>query len=535
MVIGEYLQLLSKMINDNEINKPIFRGQNDDKYPVTSTAARRIKNTLGEDKEVKGILKQSRFIEYHNDLIAKARDNGYNISPKNSKELYDLEILAQVQHFGGATCLVDFTKNFMIALWFATNYKIESQGPNNPEQTNYQETNGKIYILDLDKESDLIGFITPKIIKEKSIEQILKIEITGEEYKTDPIHRQKFWIWKPERINNRIYSQDSIFVFGLSKFENKNADKPLYYELPILAEHKKEIRQELSRYFDINAETIFSDLHGFSNEANSPVQSAAFLENSKDCLSTSELFIRRNNLDLADSYLNQASNCIQENNSKCPRLVDNCQKTQKEKDEHLSNIAYDKARCCMADPNKFHKAIAFYREAFELNRTNYKACRQLIDCYYDIKNYNDALKYAEIYSEKDKAVIFDIIELLILNYDNQDNKVKLEKCISEIKESEDLYTGMGKVLIDFFTLVKEVIYDGNELNYYDEVKKLLSVHCDSYRPYWLYEDIKSWLLEKRVNAGASMNKKINSLLLIIERLEDWQKELVNKEYEKYDF
>lgn len=43
-------------------------------------------------------------------------------------ELSDLEILAEIQHLGGATCLTDFTTNFLIALWFATSPKEDADG-----------------------------------------------------------------------------------------------------------------------------------------------------------------------------------------------------------------------------------------------------------------------------------------------------------------------------------------------------------------------------------------------------------------------
>ena len=34
-------------------------------------------------------------------------------------ELCDLELLADLQHYGAATCLIDFTQSPLTALWFA--------------------------------------------------------------------------------------------------------------------------------------------------------------------------------------------------------------------------------------------------------------------------------------------------------------------------------------------------------------------------------------------------------------------------------
>lgn len=47
---------------------------------------------------------------------------------KYSEEMSDLDILADIQHNGGATCLVDFSKNFLTALWFACSSDFDSDG-----------------------------------------------------------------------------------------------------------------------------------------------------------------------------------------------------------------------------------------------------------------------------------------------------------------------------------------------------------------------------------------------------------------------
>jgi flagellar motor component MotA len=61
-----------------------------------------------------GRIKQNDYIRYHVNLIANARKNGYNKLEADSK-LSDLEVLAEIQHYGGATCLTDFSTNFLVA------------------------------------------------------------------------------------------------------------------------------------------------------------------------------------------------------------------------------------------------------------------------------------------------------------------------------------------------------------------------------------------------------------------------------------
>ena len=66
-----------------------------------------------------------RFLQLNRDLIRDARFRGHD--RRNGRELADLEILAGFQHYGAATCLIDFTYNPLVALWFAC--KPESDNP----------------------------------------------------------------------------------------------------------------------------------------------------------------------------------------------------------------------------------------------------------------------------------------------------------------------------------------------------------------------------------------------------------------------
>ena len=83
----------------------MFRGQSHLDWRLVSSAYRRIGGSTES------------FKKYIQDLIEQTRLKGY--TDKKFQNFSDLQILIELQHFGAATCLVDFTKNFLKALWFA--------------------------------------------------------------------------------------------------------------------------------------------------------------------------------------------------------------------------------------------------------------------------------------------------------------------------------------------------------------------------------------------------------------------------------
>ena len=86
----------------------LFRGVPNAAYRIEASAFRRPKET---DRDFE------KFLQINRVLISDARLQGYD--EKDGRKLKDLEILAEFQHFGAATCLMDFTYNALVALWFA--------------------------------------------------------------------------------------------------------------------------------------------------------------------------------------------------------------------------------------------------------------------------------------------------------------------------------------------------------------------------------------------------------------------------------
>ena len=117
----------------------------------------------------------------------------------------DLEILTELQHHGGKTNLIDFTTDYLIALFFACDGEHEKAGR----------------VVLLKKESD--------------------------DYEVE----------KPPKTINRVESQKSIFVQASEGFVEPDEVVTVPQDL------KQAMLNYLRKHHDISTETIYNDLHGF--------------------------------------------------------------------------------------------------------------------------------------------------------------------------------------------------------------------------------------------------------------------------------
>lgn len=155
----------------------------------------------------------------------------------------DLEVLSDIQHNGGATCLIDFSRNILTSLWFAC-------------QDDMDKT-GFLYILDVQKELKQETLIKVNHDDERPIGTLLN-ELKDKESKNKLPH---FYLWYPKAINNRIVRQDSVFIFGLKTMV---ADDHAIEVIPIHKKAKRKIKNALEQYFNISELTIYNDPIGFA-------------------------------------------------------------------------------------------------------------------------------------------------------------------------------------------------------------------------------------------------------------------------------
>ena len=253
----EYQQTLAEQVEPwGKQAVLIFRGQSDENSTLDSSADRRL------TREAQPLS----LIEYLTKvLIEPARSEGY--AHQQNKELNDLELLAKLQHHGAATCLIDFTANFHIALWFAcaddkTNGKVFVV--NRGDTQNFKEVTperAKKKIAELLQSQPTTQQSTSEVAPERAregITELLQTQPTTQRFISSR-SQPEIYFWKPPANENRIVAQHSCFVFSAQPI------KPgTYKEIAISKEHKQEIRMLLQKYYGIDNQSIFRDFGGFA-------------------------------------------------------------------------------------------------------------------------------------------------------------------------------------------------------------------------------------------------------------------------------
>ena len=214
----------------------LFRGVPNEDYEIEASAYRRPKEAHRDFE---------RFLQINKSLIRDARLQGYD--NRNGQKLEDLEILAEFQHFGAATCLIDFTYNALIALWFAC--QPDSKTPSDAAKI----PNGKVFTV----QNKPPGFreVTPELLKER-IDYFFQHDKDGRS-QYPQLGSKQLYQWQPQQQNNRIIAQQSIFLFGDFQFE---ADA----ECVILEDNKENILTALQQISGITEATLFPDFDGLA-------------------------------------------------------------------------------------------------------------------------------------------------------------------------------------------------------------------------------------------------------------------------------
>lgn len=432
--VAKYLNELNEKSNGK--GNLIFRGVSDKIWRIKSSAAQRLE----------GKNNQFDFIQYHANLIDNARRNHFIKGEYDYEKIHDLEVLAEIQHYGGATCLTDFTTNFLIALWFAS------------IQTKVKEkTDGKIYVIDINSRKNEEILYTYKIEsgQKETIKHILTKPRKYIDFKrnNDP----RIWVWEPTMLNNRIIKQDSVFLFGLSVVD----ESAILCDIEIDKNDKEEIIKELDVFFNISAETIFHDLAGFSsiaNQANAPINDRLLHKHS--CYENGKAYFKTENYDMAEKFFINSIDCYG-TNTKCDRTDSCCERRD------VRELFYWKGICNFQLDNSA-KALIDFNEAIRVESENDKflkgAFRKKLALLYDLKMYDEAIKISEDFlgqfpDEESFDFYYAILELSIIS----NKPMFYDKYLKEIKVNECLTIGNKAILFDYFTSIGEIVFNLNKV------------------------------------------------------------------------
>lgn len=227
--LSEFIEWVNQLGSGNYL----LRGVPNAEYRIQASAYRRPKE---EDRNFE------KFLHINKHLIADARLRGHG--ERDGRELGDLEILAQLQHFGAATCLIDFTRNAQVALYFACLKDLKWEKESYDSE---KSPDGKVYAVHNDPLK--IKKVTPDLLKEKIDHFFPCFQPYGRD--------RQLYRWEPGYQNNRIIAQQSIFVFGTHELDEDEA-------CIIKESCKEDILIALEQVSSINEAMLFPDFDGFA-------------------------------------------------------------------------------------------------------------------------------------------------------------------------------------------------------------------------------------------------------------------------------
>ena len=211
---------IREIVNECGEGKYIFRGENRDYGKVSSKLYR---------EYAAASLVDDHMLESERLTVEEARRH---VRPDAS----DIEVLTELQHYGGKTTLIDFTRNLSVALFFACD--------------GYPDEPGRIILF------DITGLEEKRQVK------------TGKEAGDSGCE-----IISPAGKNPRAVFQGSVFVRAPRGYIEEGE----FREIKIEEDLKQEILSYLEQHHDITRDTVYNDLHGFiRNREDNYVQQAYY-------------------------------------------------------------------------------------------------------------------------------------------------------------------------------------------------------------------------------------------------------------------
>lgn len=475
---------------------------------------------------------RANYVNILRDMIKTAKRH---FPDKYQEEMSDLDILADIQHNGGATCLVDFSKNVLTALWFACNADTDADG----------------FVYCYDVMHDIIVNDCLSYIKDESqpVESLLAQTYRETNICSDVDTR--FCIWEPSSRNNRIIRQDSVFVFGMEKFIVKDHGIEI---IRIDADKKECILLAMEAFFNVSEDTIFNDSIGFAH-ANRKTIPYRKLEISAYTRGFDDM-INGNYEAALEFFKLYESECRKKSTMEeliemhfslavCYKHIKRANKTITYEENAIIEYSQVIKLIRKIFSNKCHEKIALKQDRDYYIRKCTRAYNGIFDMLYETKQYEKAIckcdelicdiesgmlenksdktlpmnkELSPIYCKITKMELLDL--QLMKDYKNMQNYAK-EKIMTYREDAFKVLKGekqekyFDKLLIEYYTLVYQVLVASEEEK--DKFKKDFSrliinmknsfEEAEPYNSYilWNFADIKEAI--KKLDLGGSSFKK----------------------------
>ncbi len=335
--VAEFHERLYELKKDNNL---FYRGQSNAEWQVNCSAFRRLNH-----KSIEPDLATPLVIGYLQSLIDRLKMRGLadEENPKN------LELLAKLQHQGAATGLIDFTRNPLIALWFACNEN--------------KEKDGAVHILSSSQ---------TKEINNQNLEEEIE-DFYNNHGDSNP------WLWEPSARGNRTVAQSSIFVFGVVSIQPNRMDRFL-----VDKDSKTQIIEELQYTYGIDEESLFSDFSGYAvaNSLNKTFDIERSVNYWKEKIDSAN-----NDVEKARAHFHCGVAYYAVKNS--TDAINQFSKTIELKPDYAD--AYYNRGGCYAKKGEYDKAIADYNEAINLKPDYAATYNNRGGCYAEKGEYDKAI------------------------------------------------------------------------------------------------------------------------------------------------